>query len=180
MKKRFLFQLATALILTLSASANAGEDNIIGRGRGGSTHGDQDGACGLAYGRALNDAEDQCFQRNGQEESSQNGGCQCHRESPHDPKNIACDADLRLVCEVPCLPQDFTLNGSGLDVNADRDIACGNAFRRAQDNTNYACTNRQGFVTRSNELSCDCQTLISGEYQCTSNAQAVCEVQNCQ
>ncbi len=97
MKKRFLFSLLVTAFLTLSGEAR--ELSIMGKGSGGTTHGDREAACGRAYERAENDALDQCDLREAYATDIRQGSCGCRRK-PGSRDEYSCDATVRLSCEV--------------------------------------------------------------------------------
>lgn len=181
MKKGFLKNVLGALAITLgviSFSAEAREIRITGNGSGGTSHGDRDAACGRAYERAENDAYDQCDNRNGDPLSMTQGSCNCRRK-PGTRDDYVCDATVRLTCEVACRPQVTQISGTGLGFDFNRSVACDDAFRRAEDDTQWSCSRRGGYVVDTREQSCNCRRLVGGDYECRSNVTSTCELQSC-
>lgn len=176
MKKGFLFNLVAAAFLTLGAEAR--EVTIIGNGSGGTTHGDREAACGRAYERAENDALNQCERRDGYAVDLRQGSCGCRRK-PGSRDDYNCDASVRLSCEVACRPQSTLLTGTGLGLDFNRSLACDDAFRRAEDDTQWSCSNRNGFVVDTQEESCNCRRLMGGDYECRSTVTSVCQMNTC-
>lgn len=176
MNKGFVFKILGLLALTLSAEANI--VRIIGNGSGGTTHGDREAACDRAYERAEDDAVNQCFRRDGDALDLSQGACHCRRK-PGSRDDYACDATVRLNCEVACRPSEIQLSATGLGMDYNRAAACDDAIRRAEDENAYNCSRRGGFITFNNEVSSNSRRLNSGEYECRSTVQSSCELSTC-
>ncbi len=176
MKKAFILVFLSIFTMTLSAEART--VRLTGVGAGGTTHGDRDAACGRAYERAQFDAEDQCYRKDGDVLDSVEEGCSC-RKKPGSRDDYNCEARVRLSCEVQCRPSEVTLQGQGQGFDFDRSLACNDALRRAEDDTRYQCSRRDGFITYSEELSCNCRRLSGGDYECRSQVRSTCELNSC-
>jgi hypothetical protein len=181
--KRFLLGSLTIVGMTLGAvtvrSAEAKIVRITGEGSGGTTHGDREAACDRAYDRATDDAENQCFNRDGDVLGSERNSCSC-RKKPGSRDDYNCEATVRLNCDVACRPNVINLQAEGLGIDFNRNQACNDASRRAQDDTSYQCSRRDGFIRSNEELSCNCRRLNGGDYECRANVRSECEVNSCQ
>ena len=166
-----------SLILALGAfTAEARIISIIGEGPGGTNHGDKPGACERAYERAETDGTRQCERRDGYVLDLDNLDCRCRHQGG---QTYNCHATVRVQCEVQCHSSNISLSSSGLGIDYNREVSCNDARRRAEDNSRFDCRQRGGLVLASDEMSCNCQRLNSGDYQCTSNVRTVCEINDC-
>lgn len=175
-------KLAKLFALAVMASAGLAQArivHIVGSGPGGTTTGDKEAACERAYSRAERDAERQCFNRDGEALSLRQEDCHCRREAGS-RDDYKCTAEVTLQCDVACRPSQTLLEGSGLGIDRDRNIACNDASRRAEDDTYLSCQQRDGLIVSSHEMSCNCRRLTGGDYECRSTVQSTCELNVCQ
>lgn len=92
-------KLMISLVTVVALGAEARIVRIVGNGKGGTTNGDRDAACGRAYERAERDADRQCDRRDGEVLSTQDGNCHCRREAgSQDDYN--CDATVEASCSI--------------------------------------------------------------------------------
>ncbi len=176
--KKLVQKMTFLAVLATVGLVDARIIRISGNGTGGTTVGDKEAACERAYERAERDADRQCYDRDGESLGLRQDECHCRRK-PGSRDDYTCEAEVTLQCDVLCRPSQIMLSGSGLGIDYNRNQACNDATRRAEDDNYISCQQREGIIVSSNELSCNCRRLSGGDYECRSTVQSSCEVNLC-